>query len=124
MPDIGAWGAVLWMLVCVVAVIGLAYWFTRFVVGRGLIPGTGRQQGGKQMEILSQQTLGKDQRIAVVRVGTRYFLVGIAANSISTLAELTEEDIICAQEPSAAPQDGQLSFREALDAVIKNKMRR
>ena len=124
MPDIGAWGAVLWMLVCVVAVIGLAYWFTRFVVGRGLIPGAGRQQGGKQMEVLSQQTLGKDQRIAVVRVGTRYFLVGIAANSVSMLAELTEEDITCAEVSPEAPAEGQLSFREALDAVVKKKLGR
>lgn len=124
MPDVGAWGAVLWMLVCVVAVIGLAYWFTKFVAGRGLIPGTGRQQGGKQMEILSQQTLGKDQRIAVVRVGTRYFLVGIAAHNVSMLAELTEEDIAAAQEPAEVPEGGQISFREALDVVVKKKLRR
>ena len=32
-----ALGSFLWMLVCVVLIIGLAYWFTRYVAGRGAL---------------------------------------------------------------------------------------
>ncbi len=119
-----AWGTLLWLLVCVVVVIGLAYWFTRVVVGGGLPVGGKRKPGAKQMEILFQQTLGKDQRIAVVRVGKRCFLLGIAPNGVSLLSELSEDDIVSAEEPPEASTDGQPSFREALDTVIKSKMRR
>lgn len=118
------WGVLLWTLICVVAILGLAYWFTRFVVGKQYRFKGGRRQGKDQIEILSQQPLGKDQRIAVARVGTRYFLVGIAPNSVSLLSELKEEDIVCAEESPEPPAAGQLSFREALDLAVKKKLGR
>jgi len=41
----------LWMLVCVVLIIGLAYWFTKYVAGRGAL---GAFSAGRRMEVLDR----------------------------------------------------------------------
>ena len=57
MPD-GSLLSVLWLLICVVAVSGLAYWFTKFVVGRGLVGGAAAGKG-ESLTILAQMSVGK-----------------------------------------------------------------
>ena len=63
----------LWMLVCVVLIIGLAYWFTKYVAGRGAL---GAFSGGRRMEVLDRLPLGRDQNLILARVGERYLLLG------------------------------------------------
>ncbi|MBD5147369.1 MAG: flagellar biosynthetic protein FliO [Oscillibacter sp.] len=118
------WEAVtslLWLLVSVVLVIGLAYWFTRYVAGRGLL---GPGQKGRGMEILAQLSLGRDQRLALAQVGGRYFLLGITAGQITTLAEFTKEEAALWQERPEVPDGQPPSFREALHTVLQQKRRR
>ena len=115
------WLALLWVAVCVVLILGLAYWFTRFVAARGL-PGGFGASGSEQLQILARLSLGKDQMLAVVRAGERYFLLGITAAGISNLAEFTEEEAgswAAAAEGQPVPP----SFREALRTVIQQKKR-
>ena len=54
--------SLLWLIICIVMVIGLAYWFTKYVAGRGLsVPG----QKGSGMEILARLNLGRDQSLVL-----------------------------------------------------------
>lgn len=115
------WPSLLWMIVCVAAITGAAYWFTRHVAGRGAAAVWGKGQG-RQMELLDQLPLGREQRLVMVRTGKRYFLLGVTAGEISALAEFTAEEAALWQQEQAEPQPP--SFREALQITLKNRGRR
>ncbi len=115
------WLSLVWVLVCVVVIICLAYWFTKYVVGQGRLNGLGMSPGTEQFKVLARLNLGREQMLVLVRAGERCFLLGITPSAISTLAEFTREEAElwqAAQEPPAAP-----SFREALRTVLQQKKR-
>ena len=85
------WLSVAGMLIAIVVVIGLAYWFTRYVVGNRLFLGM-NSTGNRQLQVLDQLPVGKEQRLVVVRAGERYLLLGVTGQNISVLAELTAEE--------------------------------
>lgn len=109
----------LWMLVCVVLIIGLAFWFTKFVAGRGAL---GAFSGGRRMEILDRLPLGRDQSVVLVRAGERYLLLGAGTAGVTLLAELTGEEAASWRAPETAEE--RPGFKEALSAVMKQKGRR
>ena len=109
----------LWMIVCVVLIIGLAYWFTRYTASKG---GWGALQGGQRMEVLDRLALGRDQSMILVRVGERYLLLGTGTAGISLLAELTPEEAASwklPQTPGERP-----GFKDTFYTIIKQKERR
>ena len=109
----------IWLTVCVVLIIGLAYWFTRYTAGRGTF---GAFQAGQRMEVLDHLPLGRDQRVILARVGDRHLLLGVTQAEIRLLAELTAEEA-ASWKPGEA--DGERpDFKEALISVIKQKRRR
>lgn len=108
----------LWLVICVVLIVGLAYWFTRYVAGRGAF---GAFQGGQQMEVLDRLPLGRDQSVILARVGERYLLLGAAPAGIALLAELSAEEAASWKRPAAAEKMG---FKEAFDTIMKQKGRR
>lgn len=112
----------LWTFLCVVVIVGLAYWFTKYIVGRGFGPyGAGEKTGS--IRVLSRLTVGKDQQLLLVRAGTRYFLVGAAQGGISTLAEFSQEEAEAwmeAGEQGASPP----SFSQALGTVLRQRKKR
>lgn len=110
----------LWLIISVVLIIGMAYWVTRYVAGRGGFGVLGPLAAGR-LEILAQLTLGRDQRLVVARAGERCFLLGVAAGSITMLAEFTAEEAALWREQAgekAAP-----AFREALNTILRQKGR-
>ena len=122
LEDGNPWLSILWMLFCVVLIPGAAYWFTRRVVGRGGLGALGKGRG-RQMELLDQLPVGREQRLVMVRAGERFFLLGITAGEISALAEFTAEEAALWQQEQVE-QPPAPSFREALQITLKNKGRR
>ncbi len=117
--------SLLWVVVCVVLVIGLAYWFTKHVVGKGGLRGFSGGQKTGALQVLARTAVGKDQQLLLVRAGERYFLLGAASGGISLVAEFTEEEALKWKNPPAQENGGQPpSFTEALQTVIKQKMGR
>ena len=111
------WLSLLWVIACIVLITGAAYWFTRHMAGKGgLMPSLGK---GRQMEILDQLPVGREQRLVLVRSGERYFLLGVTAGGISALAEFTAEEAALWQREEA--EQTPPSFREALRVTLKNK---
>ena len=123
MLDLGsdtALGSFLWMLVCVVLIIGLAYWFTKYVAGRGAL---GAFSGGRRMEVLDRLPLGRDQSVVLARVGERYLLLGAGTAGVTLLAELTGEEAAAWKPPETAEGE-KPGFKEAFLTMMKQKERR
>lgn len=109
----------LWLLLCVVVVIVLAYLFTRFVAGRGGTMGLSGSNG--QFKVLARLSLGREQSAALVKAGERYFLLGAAPSGVTLLAELTTEEVEAICPPPDPDQPAPPSFGEALRTVLKQK---
>lgn len=111
--------SVLGMIFAIAAILGLAYWFTRYVAGRAFAPGAGAAQTS-EFSVLAQLMLGKGQRLLVVRIGERCLLLGVCAESISLLAELTEEEA-AAWLTGAQNHAQNIDFAAALRNIITQK---
>lgn len=117
--------SLLWVIICVVLVIGLAYWFTKHVVGKGGFRFLGGNQQTDAIRVVSRTAVGKDQQLLLVESGGRFFLLGATTAGISLVAEFTAEEAQKWDKP-AAPQNGEQppSFTEALQTVIKQRIKR
>ncbi len=111
-----------WFFICVILIMGLAYLFTRYVAGRG-IPGAfgGARRG--MMNILAQMPLGRDRQVILVQVGERFFLLGNTPTEITTLAEITPEEISAWREKERQMgEEGQpKSFTQSLQEILKQR---
>ena len=110
--------SLIWMLVCVLTVIVLAWLFTKYVAGRG---GTlGVSGGSERFRVLSRLPLGREQSAVLVKAGEKYLLLGVTASQITVLKELTPEE---AEAVYALPPDQPVppSFGEALRNVLRQK---
>ena len=118
--------SLLWMILSIAVIIGLAYWFTKYVAGRGGLGAFGPLKAGEGLELLAQLPLGRDQRLVLARAGERYFLLGVTASNISMLAEFTEEEAALWREQAGTTDKKETtpSFREALNTVLRQKGRR
>jgi flagellar biosynthetic protein FliO len=117
------WGSnitsLLWVVVCILVILGAAYWFTRHVVGTGLYRPGGVGANSRGMEILAQRSLGKEQRLLVAQIGERCFLLGVSAGSISNLAELTAEEAEFWKNPPEGAQPS--GFRDQFSRILQRK---
>ena len=119
-----AWLSLLWLVLCVLAIVGLAYWFTRYVIGRGALGGFGGLggTGSERFKVLARLSLGREQSVVLIRVGERHLLLGVTPSSVSTLAELTPEE---AQAwPGTPEQPAGPGFGETLRTMLQQKKRR
>lgn len=113
------------MVVVIVIVLGLAYWVTRWVAGGKKFHLPGRSGKDDRLRVLAQIPIGKDQRIVIVQTGQRYFVLGATAQSISTVAELTEEEAAAWLQPPEDPDKPQPpSFKESLLEVLQQRKQR
>ena len=110
-----------WLLICVVLILGLAFFFTKYVVGRNL-QGTfiGAQRG--MLQILAQLPLGRDRHVILIRMGDRYFLLGSTANEITLLSEIPEGEIDAwrEKERQMGAEGQSLSFAHSLQEILKS----
>ena len=110
--------SLIWMLVCVLAVVVLAYLFTRYVAGRG---GTlGVSGGSERFQALARLPLGREQSAVLVKAGEKYLLLGVTAAQITVLKELTAEEAESVYVPPCG-QPAPPSFGEALRSLLKQK---
>lgn len=115
----------LWVLICVVLVIGLAYWFTKYMVGRSGFGTISLEKRIDVLKILAQMPLGRDQRLLMIQAGQRYFLIGVTPAGMTALAEFTSEEAELWQVKEAQLVNGQaMSFTEAVKRVLKQKGQR
>ena len=118
MGGLGSLLSLIWMLVCVLAVIVLAWLFTRYVAGRG---GTiGLPAGSERFRVLARLSLGREQSAVLVKAGEKYLLLGVTPSEVTVLKELTSEEAEAVYVPPP-DQPAPPSFGEALRTVLKQK---
>ena len=110
--------SLIWLLVCVLVVVVLAWLATRYVAGRGGM--IGASGGSERFKVLSRLPLGREQSAVLVKAGEKYLLLGVTPSEITVLKELTQEE---AEAVYALPPDQPAppSFGEALRTVLKQK---
>ena len=114
--------SLLWTILVVVAVLALAYWFTRGVIGRSMGDNAIRSRG-RRATVLEQVAVGKDQKLLLVQVGERIYFLGSTPGGISCLEEVSPEE---AERWKQEDQAGRatppgLSFQEALKKVLERR---
>lgn len=85
----------LWMLFVVVLILVLAYWAAKWVGSySGKTPGGRLRIGGgtEKFRVLSQISLGRDQRLLLVRLQERCYLLGVSSGEITLLKELDADE--------------------------------
>lgn len=108
------------MLAAVVAILAVAYWCTRLIAQRGMTVGTQGVRTSGELCVLGQINIGKGERLVLIRLHERCFLIGVTAGNISILTELTVEEsgVWLAQTEQKARTP---SFIEALRGTISKK---
>jgi len=93
-------GEIIRFVLVFVAVLFLAYYVTRVI-------GTSKRGGfkrGTNIRMLEGAKAGPQGAVQIVRVGTKYFLLGITKENITFLTEISESDIdISLYEQATAP---------------------
>ena len=124
MPGAEGLLSLVWMLVCVVGIILLAYLFTRYIAGRGSLGKISLGGGAGKFKVLSRLSLGRDQRAVLIQAGERYLLLGVANSGDSLLAELTEEEVQDFTTPKAASPTVPAGFGEAMRSALQQRKKR
>lgn len=74
-------------LVVIILILVLCFYLSRFIakkmngIGGGSI-------GGNKIKVIERVALGQDKGLAICKICTRYYVIGIATESIKILAEL------------------------------------
>lgn len=106
-------------LAVVAAVLALAYLVTRYVVGG--LGRTGVKSNGRHLVPMEQLSLGRDQKLLLVRLEDRCLLLGVTPGGITCLKELTQEEMASWQESDAGnPVSG---FQEQLRRIWDERKR-
>ena len=112
--------SLMWMLLCVVAIVVLAYLFTKYVAGRRGLGGFGAPGGTGRFKALARLVLGREQSAVLVQAGERYLLLGVAPSGVTLRAEFTQEEAQALYTPPPG-QPAPPSFGEALRTVLKQR---
>ncbi|WP_156951365.1 flagellar biosynthetic protein FliO [Lacrimispora aerotolerans] len=99
------------VLILTILILYLSYIFTKSL-GKGI----GLKRGGTHMQMLDRLPLGQDKAVAIVQLGSHYYLIGIAASQITLLAEIPEEEIDLEGYESSplSGAEGYLDFKKLL----------
>ena len=113
--------SLLGILAVIVLILYLAYFATRWI-GTHSAPGNGllRASGAGDLRILGQLGVGRNERLVLVRLGERCYLLGVTEHQITLLRELDGEEAApwLAQNESAGAAPG---FMEVLSETLRRK---
>lgn len=105
------------MLATAAAILVLAHYVTKWVAGRSGLRTMAGASGGFQ--VLGQISVGRNERLTLVRLESRCLLLGVTAGGISLLAELTEEE--AARWLQKRTEQTTPTFAEALRETLTRK---
>ena len=88
-------------LMVVLAVIMLVLWVIRLTMGRRFALGP-----LGLLQVVASVPLGDRRFISVIRVGTRFYLVGISSKEITLLSELESEEVESHMKKATGPDEG------------------
>lgn len=100
----------LFMLVLVVA---LCYFTTRFIANYQ----KGVTNKGN-IEVLEAKNIGTNKLIEIVRIGGKYYAIGVSKDNITLISEVDEQTLIYEQQEQVKLSE---SFSQMLEKIKKSK---
>lgn len=115
-------GQVLWALLVIIVVLILAYGCTRWIAGRAAGDRWSGVPGGR-ITILEKVTVGKDQKLLLVKLGDVYYFLGSASNGITCLRQVPAEEAERWETEHRGGQAGApaMKFSQALSKVLQQR---
>ena len=114
--------SLLGVLAVIVLILYLAYFATRWIGTHSVPggPGTLRAGGAGDLRILGQLGVGRNERLVLVRLSERCYLLGVTEHQITLLRELDGEEAApwLARNESANAAPG---FLEVLSETLRKK---
>lgn len=110
--------SLLGMLAAVILILVMAYVVSKWVAGHGPLYAGGRS-GVESLCVLRQISVGRNERLLLVRLQERCLLVGVTAGGMTLLAELTQEEAAQWLQKREAPASP--SFLDALKENLSKK---
>ncbi len=83
------WLQLMGLLVVFIVVIIACWAVTRFVGGQQI-----KQKNMGNFQVIETYTLAKDRYLQLVKIGQKYYCISISKDSINTICEVPEEDVI------------------------------
>ena len=113
--------ALLGVFAAVVLILYLAYATTKWIGTHGVPGGTAslRTGGAGELRLLAQLGVGRNERLVLVRLNERCFLLGVTEHQITLLRELDGEEAaewLRESDSASAP-----SFRTVLGDALRKK---
>ncbi len=101
------------MLLIMIGILFLCWFCTKKIAGVSTFKGT-----GGRIRLLDQAALGQDKGVALIQVGDRYWLLGVASENINVLAELDEDAL---GEPMTPDSPAVPDFKQILTSLKDRK---
>lgn len=76
------------LLIVFVALLFAASWFTKWYAGSAAM-----KQRNHNISVLEQHPFGQGKMLYIVKIGTKYVAVAVTKETVTVLAELSEEDL-------------------------------
>ncbi len=109
--------SLLGVVVVFVIVLALSYVTTKWLGGSGLLV-----QRSKNISIVESYKLGSNTYIQLVKIGKRYYALGIGKDTVEYLSEIAEEDLDLEQYQSLMGKaQTPESFKDILSKVNKKR---
>ena len=105
----------------VVLILFLAYYVTKWIGTHGGMTGGAmsiRTDGAEKFRVLAQLGVGRNERLVLVRLEQRCYLIGVTEHQITLLRELDEDE--AAQWLAYGPASA-TSFMDALGEALRKK---
>ena len=78
----------IWYLIAFLLVIGAAFYITRFI-GQSTL----RYTRSTNLQVIDYVMLGRDKGLYILKVGNKFFLIGVSNTNITYLTEINKEDL-------------------------------
>ena len=119
MPGSNFWSLLLVLLITIL-ILYFAYVATRWIGTHGLPGGAALPAGGSgKLRILAQLGVGRNERLVLVRMGERCYLLGVTEHQITLLRELDDGEAEPWLAENTAAQTP--SFLEVLGETLRKK---
>ena len=98
-------------LITLLVILYLAFRVSKYLGATAL-----RNNQSKYIKVIDMLAIGQDKAISIAQIGSKYFVLGITSGSITTLSEISEDDM---KEFEVQKIDS-LDIQEKFKDIIKN----
>lgn len=99
-----------------VLILVVAYFVTRWIVAQGQT-----QFGNRNIRVVEGYRMGPNKTIQIVKVGNKFFVLGVGKDEISYLGEVEEEDLAITEDTMKPLPDFKTLLAKAKDKVPTKK---